>query len=538
MKQAASVLHAQETSTPTRRSPRLRLRLRTVLVVVSLLILSLPVIGIYALRLHETTLMEQTENDLGVNAAYLVAAYGALLERPIEPFKKPPHLDVQTATIQPPLSPAASGPLARESARRIGARMESLLADTQLTYSARKRVLDPQGVVVATTEGDLGRSLAHVEAVRLALDGLAASSLHRESPEEPVLGGFVRGVATHIFLATPIMAGNEVLGVVTLSQTPSNILNTLFEKRDLLLQGALFLLLVVALVGLVTARGLVSPIRRLAISAGRVSSGETDVFERPRHFRVREISDLAASIEAMVATLQHRASYVRNLTRQFNHELKTPIAAAKSALELLQDQLSSMTHAEAQRFVDNMAGDIGRLEQLTTRLLELAQVDMAPQINESTDLLAVARALDEPSLEVATGSAHARISTQSARALLANLVDNAFRYGAARVEVSAAHEPPRGDAPASGPSSAHGTVELAVRDDGPGISAGNRRRVFDPFFTTSKEEGGTGLGLAICRALVDAYGGSIELAPSTSGTTFKITLPAADAKLGRSSCDG
>lgn len=532
MKHAASVLRKQETSTPTNRSPRIRLRLRTVLVVVSLLILTLPVIGIYALRLHETTLMEQTENDLGVNAAYLVAAYGALLGRSVEPFKKPPHLNVQDEPIQPPLPPAASGPPADESARQMGARMASLLVDTQVAYSARKHVLDRHGVVVASTVGDVGGSLAHIATVRLALDGVGASSLHRESSEEPVLGGFVRGVATRIFLAVPIMADNEVLAVVTLSQTPSNILNTLLEKRDLLLQGALFLFLVVALVGLVTARGLVWPIRRLAISAGRVSRGETDVFERPRHFRVREISDLAASIEAMVASLQHRASYVRNLARHFNHELKTPIAAAKSALELLQDQLSSMTNAEARRFVDNMAGDIGRLEQLTTRLLELAQVDMAPPANESTDLLAVARALGEPALDVAAGSAHARISTESARALLGNLVDNALRYGAAHVEVSAAQEPPRREAHPSGLPGTRGTVELAVCDDGPGISLGNRSRIFDPFFTTSKEQGGTGLGLAICRALVDACGGSIELAPGTRGTTFKIRLPAADAHAG------
>ena len=533
--QAASASRMDEDAAPAVRLPRIRLRLRTVLIVVSLLILTLPLIGIYALRLHEATLVEQTEVDLRTNAAYLAAAFGALLGRRVDPVAALPDLDLHSAPIQPPLPAGKPGPVADDDARRVGERMAPLLTSTQTAYNASKRLLDPQGVVVATTEGDLGLSMAHVPSVQRALGGVAASSLHQESSEAPVLGGVVRGVDVRVFLAMPIAAGDEVLGVVALSRPPSNILDTLLEKRDLLLQGALFLLLVVALVGFVTARGLVLPIRSLALSAGRVSRGETDTFEQAHHFRVREIADLAASIEAMVASLQHRASYVRNLARHINHEFKTPIAAAKGAIELLQDQLSSMTEAEARHFIDNMAGDVSRLERLTTRLLELAQVDMAPPVNESADVLAVARALGEPSLRVAEGSAEARISEDAARALLRHLVDNALRYGAKQVDVSAV--PGERPARASDRLGAGATVEVAVRDDGPGISPGNRSRVFDPFFTTSKDEGGTGLGLAICRALVDACGGSIELVPCVRGTMFKITLPAA-ASPSRSPAEG
>ena len=528
--QATSASRMDEDAAPAARLPRIRLRLRTVLVVVSLLILTLPLIGIYALRLHEATLVEQTEVDLRTNAAYLAAAFGALLGRRVDSIAALPALDLHSAPIQPPLPSGKPGPIAGDDARRVGERMAPMLTSTQTAYNASKRLLDTQGVVVATTEGDLGLSMAHVPSVQRALGGIAASSLHQESSVAPVLGGVVRGVDVRVFLAMPIMADDEVLGVVVLSRPPSNILDTLLEKRDLLLQGALLLFLVVALVGFVTARGLVWPIRSLAVSAGRVSRGETDTFEQARHFRVREIADLAASIEAMVASLQHRASYVRNLARHINHEFKTPIAAAKGALELLQDQFSTMTEAEARRFIDNMAGDVSRLERLTTRLLELAQVNMAPPVNESADVLAVARALGEPSLRVAEGSAQARISEDAARALLLHLVDNALRYGAEQVEVCAAP----GERPARDARRGTGaTVEVAVRDDGPGISAGNRSRVFDPFFTTSKEEGGTGLGLAICRALVDACGGSIELAPCAHGTAFKITLPAAEGSLMR-----
>ena len=508
-------LSAEATDTPKpsapARQPRVRLRLRTVMVVVCLLILSLPLVGVYALRLHETTLMNQTEQQLSTTGALMAAAYGTLLETAVDPIVAPPLLDID-APVQPPIAYAMDGPPAEDRARHVGERMVPMLIHAGVATSAYLDLLDPQGVVVASSWGDVGRALTHVGSVRSALGGVAGTSLHLE-PGMASYGGIVRGAAIRVLLAMPIVADGEVLGVVVLSRRPSTIINTLLDKRELLLQGSLVLLLVVAMVGIVTARSLVSPIRRLAKSAARVSSGETPTFELAKHFRVREIADLASSIEDMVTSLQERAGYVRNLAHHINHEFKTPIAAAKGAAELLNEQLPTMTEAEARRFIRNVAEDIGRLERLTTRLLELAQADMTGPANENTDVLAAARELDEPSLHVAEGAVEARISKDAARGLLRNLVDNAFRYGAGQVRASARE--------------VDGKVELEVRDDGPGISPGNRSRIFDPLFTTSKEDGGTGMGLAICRALVNNCQGSIELVPCAKGAAFRITLPAA-----------
>ena len=69
-------------------------------------------------------------------------------------------------------------------------------------------------------------------------------------------------------------------------------------------------------------------------------------------------------------------------------------------------------------------------------------------------------------------------------------------------------------------------VVIAVEDDGPGIAAGDRLRLFEPFFTTRRAEGGTGLGLAIARSLLEAGGGTIDLAEGDA-TTFVVTLPVA-----------
>jgi signal transduction histidine kinase len=90
-------------------------------------------------------------------------------------------------------------------------------------------------------------------------------------------------------------------------------------------------------------------------------------------------------------------------------------------------------------------------------------------------------------------------------------VDNSRRAGARTARITAA---------AKGSDAL-----LAVADDGPGVAAADRERLFEPFFTTRRADGGTGLGLAIARSLVEAHGGTILLADTTAGARFEVTLP-------------
>jgi signal transduction histidine kinase len=72
-----------------------------------------------------------------------------------------------------------------------------------------------------------------------------------------------------------------------------------------------------------------------------------------------------------------------------------------------------------------------------------------------------------------------------------------------------------------------GPGRLILRDDGPGISQGNRARVFEPFFTTRRDSGGTGMGLTIVANLLAAHGAEIRLLESPKGAAFEITFAAA-----------
>jgi signal transduction histidine kinase len=110
---------------------------------------------------------------------------------------------------------------------------------------------------------------------------------------------------------------------------------------------------------------------------------------------------------------------------------------------------------------------------------------------------------------------------QGGRAELArvatNLLDNALRFAASQVTVSV--------------TAAGRWAELVVVDDGPGIPAADRERVFERFVRLDEHRdragGGTGLGLAIARELVAAHGGTITIGDAHPGATFVVRLPLA-----------
>jgi len=70
-------------------------------------------------------------------------------------------------------------------------------------------------------------------------------------------------------------------------------------------------------------------------------------------------------------------------------------------------------------------------------------------------------------------------------------------------------------------------VALTVTDDGPGVPAADRERLFEPFFTSRRATGGTGLGLSIARSLLAASHATIDLAPTEGGARFELLLPRA-----------
>lgn len=527
---------------------RPRLKLRYLLLAVNLTVLWLPLLGLEALRLYDSALVRQTESELIAQAAFVAASYRAALTRlaphlitdpgygvPLAaPWRelyereprwrpRPARLDLAEEPVSPP-PPETVEPSAPVDpyAQAVGQELQTLLQDAQVMTLAGIAVTDAQGTVVATTGSSLGRSLAAFDEVRRALTGEPVSLLRRRISDQqpPAIDSISRGTPLRVFVAAPILQDQRIVAAVLLWRTPIPLSQVLYGKRYHLLLAAVLLLGTVALMALFTALTVVRPLQALVRQAQRATAGEKGVVAPLAHPITQEMADLSQAITTMAQHLEQRADYIRSFAAQMSHEFKTPLAAIRGAVELLRDHLDTMTAAERDRFLGNLDQDAARLERLVRRVLELARADvMQASVTDRTEVAVLVRRLAAryadagftvteplPSVIVA-------MTEDVLESILSNLLDNARQHGGDVATVAVTRLAPES------------AVLIEISDNGPGISAANAARVFEPFFTTARRQGGTGLGLAVVKSLVTAHGGSIELGESTAGVRLRIRLP-------------
>ncbi len=227
---------------------------------------------------------------------------------------------------------------------------------------------------------------------------------------------------------------------------------------------------------------------------------------------------------------RQREEFVANVS----HELRTPLSLIKGYVETLLDGARNNPEV-AERFLKIIERNTNRLDFLIQDLLTISslesgrmKLELSPVNLHSLaekvfgDLAAKAEAkktslINELPELIANGDVN-RLDQ-----VLANLVDNAIKYGGANGAVIV-----------GGKKLENGALEMFVRDDGPGIPPESLDRVFERFYRVdkarSRDQGGTGLGLAIVKHIVHAHGGEVWAeSESGKGATFFFTLPATTA---------
>jgi signal transduction histidine kinase len=214
-----------------------------------------------------------------------------------------------------------------------------------------------------------------------------------------------------------------------------------------------------------------------------------------------------------------RLATIGQFAAGIGHELRNPLGVVESSAYLLSRRLEQLQIADPglAKHVDRISVEVQRSNKTISDLLELARSRPLKRMTVGADALvaqAVAAANLPAGVEVeVTGEPGTRVDADpdQLQRVLANLLTNASQAmnGKGHVSVDVRRE-------------GGGTV-LRVRDEGPGVSAELRAKIFEALFTTKAK--GTGLGLALCRRIVDAHGGKLTLEPSEAGAIFQVAIP-------------
>jgi len=306
--------------------------------------------------------------------------------------------------------------------------------------------------------------------------------------------------------------------------------NRLFEplaRRFWYGLGAAIAVLSIAglLIGFITRRALMGRVHSIQRTVLAIIQGDL-THRLPAERAGDELATLAGTINRMLEQIEQLVHGVRNVSNSIAHDLRTPLAELRARLE----ELALMRPAPEATFaqIDAAVADVDRVIHIFDALLRLAEIDAGMRRSgfvsvDLKELAATAIEFYAPAAELA----HIELELEAPDSLrvagdpvllaqaLSNLIDNALKYTPAqgRVRVSVRRR------------AAH--AELAVSDDGPGISAAEKTKVVERFYRGDVSRGtpGVGLGLSLVQAIAKLHGSALELLDRHPGLQAVLLLP-------------
>jgi len=301
--------------------------------------------------------------------------------------------------------------------------------------------------------------------------------------------------------------------------------------------GVVFILLVVAVITLPTARRIARPLRRLTEAATRLGSGDLSArvpVARAGHSRSwwrggrrDELQELTSSFNEMADRVERLVRSQRALLANVSHELRSPLTRIRMAMDLLP---ADIRDGAKLRGVESDLCDLDRLieDSLTAARLDETGLPTRLDTFDARRVLSdvAERAQQDPLIEgraiqVTPGPPVTLCADEALlRRAVWNLMENAAKYGAPPITLAVHSEGDR--------------VAFTVSDEGPGIPATDHERVFAPFYRgerarTPGSARGVGLGLTLARRIAEVHGGSIAVAAAPGGDAHGcqvvITLP-------------
>ena len=385
---------------------------------------------------------------------------------------------------------------------------------------ARVVVTNSDGLVVAANDSTIviGTSFANRPEVAGALTGVPSVG-ERESV---TLGERL------VFVAVPVLLGDEVLGVVRLSNPKSRIDQAVRDRILGILIAGLCTLLAAVGVAIPLALTIARPISRLTRRTESLAEGDFSV-RADDTTGPPEVRELSRSFNAMAGRIGLMIENQRQFAGSVSHQLRTPLTALRLRLEQAQDEIGDDNSPLADA-LEASRSEADRLQEMVEQLLALSRLEGGSTTTVTVDATEIVRnriSMWEPlagekdiSLHTTGLDAASCVVLEGAlEQIVDNFIDNALT--AAPEKTSITIDVRR----------AAGHVQIDVIDEGPGLSDEQRGRAFERFWRgpTKENSPGTGLGLAIVRQLAVASGGTAELLArpdGKSGVCARVTLVA------------
>ncbi|MBE1457753.1 signal transduction histidine kinase [Nocardiopsis terrae] len=363
-----------------------------------------------------------------------------------------------------------------------------------------------------------------------SLQGLPALTEEVPAPRDSRLDTTVCGVVEgedpqECFLVAGYAVPDSAYGDVTVlgaAHTPQ--LLTTNTLQTVLLGLSVLLVAGTALVIWYGVGRALRPVSRISEEMDRISA--SDLHRRlPVPRSEDEIAHLALTANSSLARLEESVTRQRRFVSDASHELRNPIAGMRTKLEVeLSDPEPDQRARE--RLLTGLLSDTERLENIVSDLLELARLDTGVAVPQ--ELVDLSELVEREfsgrhgriAVEVHTsGPVYALVNRLRIVRVVTNLVANAERHANSRIDIIVHGRDP---------------AVVEVHDDGSGIPAKDRERVFERFArlaeSRERDPGGSGLGLAISREIVQGYGGTLVAGHSDllGGAVFVLSLPGRD----------
>jgi two-component system, OmpR family, sensor kinase len=364
------------------------------------------------------------------------------------------------------------------------------------------QVVDRRGRIVARSGGLGGRLLPQGPPVRATLRDRRAAYGDAELGTDAI-----REYAAPL---GELGGGSAAGGAVIVAGTTSDIDETLGSARRLVLLCALAAAVLAALTATLLTRRALRPLGRLSSGAQKIERSG-DASERlPVPATRDEVGELAATLNAMLASLERARESEQRFVADASHELRTPLTALRGNAAYV------ARHGADPAVLADIEADAARLASLLDDLLALAREDAAAPVRGETVRLAVlvrevAGDNAEVVIEPGAQDASVRAEPVALERAVGNLVANARAHGpdGGQITVTVALAGDR--------------ARVTVADEGRGLSPADAEHAFERFWRgPHSRSGGSGLGLAIVRAIAERHGGSV----SAKGARFTIDLPA------------